>query len=367
MNLLMISGDRSVLRGRKGAFWYTLQELSRHWERIDVLCPHGPVPEGAFFGNVHFHPSPRGLWYQPLWIRSRGTELATERAYGVMTVHEFPPFYNGIGARWLSRLTGIPVVLEIHHVVGHPEPASATEAAGLALGRVYLPGAIKAARATRTVSSGVRETLISFGADAAKLHVVPSFYLDASVLRPDPSIKKTVDIVFCGRIVPNKGLKELLKAVALLPAATLLVIGDGSELRHCRRQAQALGIADRVRFAGWLPAQEDVVAAIQSGKIFVMNSRSEGGPRVALEAMACGMPLIATRVGVMPDVLEDGVNGLMTTGSSGDLAQKIRTLLQDDALRARLGAAATGIVKRFERATLIKNYADFLRSASALP
>ena len=79
------------------------------------------------------------------------------------------------------------------------------------------------------------------------------------------------------------------------------------------------------------------------------------------------MPTIATRVGVMPDVLEDGVNGLFTTGSSGDLAQKIRTLLEDAALRARLGNAAMSIGERFERSALIKNYADFLRSASTLP
>src|SRR5688572_26205291 len=80
MKLLMISGDRSILQGKKGAFWYTLEEFAKHWERIDVICPkpqamQKQMTENGPSQNVFFHPSPRGLWYQPWWIGKKGKEL----------------------------------------------------------------------------------------------------------------------------------------------------------------------------------------------------------------------------------------------------------------------------------------------------
>lgn len=365
MKLLMISGDRSVVSGKKGAFWYTLEELARHWERIDVICPatqdaRNKTQETRPFPSVFFHPSPYGLWCQPRWIVSRGALLHAEHGYDVMTVHEYPPFYNGRGARRLSRRTGIPAVLEIHHVVGYPAPSSLTERAGLALSRYVLPAAVRASAGTRTVNDATKQLLVSFGAPAEKIHVVPSFYLD-SALRSLPPAEKRYDLVFAARLAPNKGLQELLEALRSLPGRTLAVAGDGPMLAEAEAKAAALGVGDRVAFLGWLPAQEDVLRTMREGKVFVMNSRSEGGPRSALEAMACGLPVVATRVGVMPDVIVDGKNGLYTDGTPGDLARILGPLLSDVERRARLGEGARKILDRFERKTLVKAYADFLK------
>src|SRR5438874_1362171 len=121
MRLLMISGDRSVVRGMRGAFWYTLEEFHGHFQRIDIICPHA---EGESihqeFGNVFFHANPGSLLSQPRWIATRGEELIRKFGHNVMTVHEYPPFYNGLGARTLHRRMGIPYCLEIHHIVGEP-------------------------------------------------------------------------------------------------------------------------------------------------------------------------------------------------------------------------------------------------------
>ncbi len=372
MNLLMISGDRSMLNGKRGAFWYTLEAFSKHWGRIDIICPYADIdtknPDNlTFFGNVHFHPCPeKALIKQPAWIFKKGLQLHELFHHNVMTVHEYPPFYNGFGAMMLLRSLKIGSVLEIHHLVGYPVPADMKERMGRILSRVFLPYEIPSFDAVRTVSKPTAERLLSWKVKKSKVSVVPSFYLDhrlfAGIEQP---IHKQYDIAFCARLVPNKGLETLLRAIAKRPRITLLVIGDGPERAKCEALARQLDISERVEFRGWLGSQEEVLKALTSTKIFVMNSLSEGGPRIALEAMACGLPVIATKVGVMPDVIEDGKNGLLTTGTPDDLIAKIETLLQDESLRQRLGQEAKGVLERFEREKLIANYARFLQSVAS--
>jgi len=77
--------------------------------------------------------------------------------------------------------------------------------------------------------------------------------------------------------------------------------------------------------------------------------------------MAIGMPVLATQVGIVPDVIQDEVNGLLTNGQPHDLARKLSHLLGDARLRARLGKAARAVIDRFEKKRLIKEYADFLQ------
>ena len=183
-------------------------------------------------------------------------------------------------------------------------------------------------------------------------------------LQPDAALAKRYDVVCCGRLVANKGFGNVLRALAQLPGASLLIIGDGPLRKHLVKLAKQLSIAERVTFLGWLSESADVYRALQSAKIFVMNSGSEGGPRVALEAMALGLPVIATPVGVMPDILHEGANrnGYLTTGSPHDLSEKIGKLLEYPSLRSRLGLEARRIIDRFEKSRLIKEYAQFLQS-----
>lgn len=386
MKLLMISGDRSILQGKRGAFWYTLEEFSKHWERIDVICPQTKIQspkletisnvknlnveivsefEFCAFSHVFFHPSPYSLWRQSKWILEKGKALIAEHHHDVVTVHEYPPFYNGIGAYHLHQATGIPYALEVHHIVGWPRAATLTEWIGRVASRWQIPRSAYHARAVRVVNHEVQGVLAQWGIPAEKIQSIPSFYLDTEKLRPNPSVQRQYDVVFCGRLVANKGLAEVVRAVAGLPGVSLLIIGDGPERGQAEALVRSLQITDRVTFRGWLPSQEEVIAAMQSAKVFVMNSSSEGGPRVALEAMALGMPVIATRVGVMPEVIEDGVSGVFTDGTTETLQSKLQMLLRDPALRDRLGKDARKITERFERGKLIKAYADFLKALCA--
>lgn len=377
MNLMMIGGDRSILQGKKGAFWNTLSELSKHFQRIDVICPRGPriairtsdfginvqdVIPGTPFSNVFFHPNPRALWYQGEWIYKKGSEIINTSKPGAMTVHEYPPFYNGAGAEKLMKTFNIPSLFEIHHIVGDPVPSSITEWIGLWMSRLFLARNLQSATAVRTVNHRVRNQLVSWGVDEKKVHVIHSFYLDRQAFESISPKEKTYDIAFAGRLVANKGWKELLQAVQELPGITCQIFGDGPDRGSIEKEIEARGLKNRVTIRGWMPTQESLWEAINEAKIFVMPSKSEGGPRIALEAMAMGMPVLATAVGVMPEAIENRVSGLLTKGTPEDLAEKIGMLLSDNALRERLGTAARGILSHFEKTAAIKAYADFIKS-----
>ncbi len=364
MKLLMISGDRTLAVGKQGAFFETLTELCKHFERIDILCPNvrSSRQVRVLYDNVYIHPSSRGLWYQPFWILKKGRELFQAHHHDVMTVHDYPPFYNGIGARLLKRKTGIPGVLEIHHIVGWPKASSLYEYIGRILSRVFLPSHTRKFESVRVVNGTVRSLLIQWGALSERIKVVPSIYLDHRLVSSTRNAEKKFDLVFAARLAHNKGLMQAIRTLALLPAATLLVIGDGPVRHRAEMLVRSLGIVSRITFSGWLPASGEVLSAIASGRLFVMNSRSEGNPRVAIEAMACGVPVLSTKVGIMPDVIVDGINGMFTDGSSKNIAAKAGALLADEALLQRMSVEAMKIADRFEKTSAIRNYAEFLKS-----
>ncbi len=367
MNLLMIGGDRAILREKKGAFWYTLQSLSSRFDRIDVLCPHVAgvrKAEVAVLPNVFFHPSPRGLWYQPWWILRAGKRIVAEHHPAVCTVHAYPPFHHVWGALLLRRTTGLPILLEVHGLVGYPRAASLIDVIGRMLTRVFLPMIARRATGVRVINTALQDQLTHWKVPPEKIAVVPSFYCDRTVWHPDAAVHQRYDFVFCARLDRNKGLRTVLRALATVPGATLLVLGDGADRAHCERLTQRLDIEDRVTFGGWIAEQAAVADFYRQGRVFVQNARSEGGPRTALEAMACGLPVISTQVGVMPDVLRDGENGLFTTGEPADLAEKMRRMLADDDRLRRMGEVAAGSLDGFDREELMERYVALVRATA---
>lgn len=361
MNLLMISGDRNLAAGKPGAFDQTIAGLAEAFERIDIVCPF--VKDASVrqpLSNVFVHPSPHGLLRQIGWIVSEGKRLIAAHRHGVITVQDYPPFYNGIGAWLLARSTRTPYVLEVHHIVGWPHAASVQEWIGRMLSRFYLPFASRKAAAVRVVNRTVATLLATWGVPADKLRLVSSFYLHEAALTP-ASAPATVDMAFCARLVPNKGLLQFIRAVGLVSSATAVVIGDGPLKNEAQELCRRMGMEHRVRFTGWLPAGGQL-DAMRSAKMLVMCSLSEGGPRVVLEAMACGIPVVATPVGIVQEIIT-GENGLLTTGTPADIAAKVQSLLGDGARREQMGRAArAAVLPRFSSSVTLPAYAAFLQS-----
>ena len=173
----------------------------------------------------------------------------------------------------------------------------------------------------------------------------------------------TFNIGIVGRIAPVKGHRELLQALVRLrhlDAIRVHVFGTGPLEAQCRRWSEEWGVADRVRFHGFTPAVHERIAALDA---VVMPSLHEGLPYVLLEAMALGVPVIASRVGGLREVLEESHCGLLVEpGDPSSLASAIERLLQDAALRAELvDRAATRVRQSFQASEMVREYADLYR------
>ena len=154
-----------------------------------------------------------------------------------------------------------------------------------------------------------------------------------------------VSVTTVARLYVTKGLSFLLEAIAQVkathPTAQFRVYGDGPLRPELLRQAEELGLDGNGIFVGPFTDRQELSRIMAQTDIFVMSSILEGQPLGLVEAMAYGCPVVATAVGGIPELIQDGVNGLLCAPKDAAcLASKIRTLIDDPELRARLGRAA---------------------------
>ena len=207
--------------------------------------------------------------------------------------------------------------------------------------------AVRALKAARTLSLARAQSVIvpsqylaalarGWGVEAARLLVVPN-PMPAAVADV-PAVGERSGLVFAGRLTRQKALHTALRAVARVPNARLLVIGEGPDRERLEQLADELRLDGRVTFAGPQPRAE-VLRALASASAAVLSSDWENLPHAAVEALAVGTPVVATAVGGVPEVVRDGVNGLLVPPSSpAHLAHAIDRILTSRELRERLAA-----------------------------
>jgi glycosyltransferase involved in cell wall biosynthesis len=180
--------------------------------------------------------------------------------------------------------------------------------------------------------------------------------IDPARYGPAPDKAAGQRLLFVGRLAAVKGVPVLLTAFAGLrrafPGASLTLIGDGPERARLAAEAARLGLTGAVTFAG-TRAQDEVAAALAQTDIFVLPSFAEGVPVVLMEAMASRLPVVATAIAGVPELVEHGVAGLLVPpGDALALEQALKRLLGDPGLRQRMGAAGrAAVVAGFDGAT----------------
>ncbi len=157
-------------------------------------------------------------------------------------------------------------------------------------------------------------------------------------------------VIFVGRLDPVKGAPLLVEAMAQViarhPDARLTLVGDGPARPLAEARAKALGIAGSVTFAGF-QSQGAVAALLEEADMLVLPSFAEGVPVVLMEALASRIPVIASRVAGVQELVEDGVSGFaVPPGDVATLAHRIGQLMEDPSLAARMGQAGRLMVER---------------------
>ena len=169
---------------------------------------------------------------------------------------------------------------------------------------------------------------------------------------------ETFTFLHIGRFNEQKNHKGLLdafqKVLEKYPNCRLNLLGDGELLEETKAYAVSLGIGECVQFCG---SQSNVYPYLQDADAFLLPSNYEGMPMTIIEAMGTGLPIAATAVGGVPDMLTHGESGLLTAVDADAVAQACCALVSDEALRAKLGTNAKLQSKRFSAECMAEEYA----------
>ncbi len=312
-------------------------------------------------------------WRCPLYLRPAGEETGRSRRRihwpslaraftglirlrpQIVNVHFVTPsaFYFFL----LRRIFRFRIVLSVHGSdILRPLPSESADVARL----------LAQADAVTVVSEDLRDRVLSVpDVRPSRVHLIPNG-VDCEFWTPAPSAEargkpgRPPSFVAIGRLQPVKGYDILLSAFARLreqvPEARLCLVGDGPQRDELERASRSLGLERAVEFAGAL-GKEAIRQRLWTADAFVMSSRSEGMPLALLEAMACGVPCVATRVGGVPGILE-GRGILVEPENPKALAEGMASILADPAVAPRLGARAQDGAQGFSRAASDGAYAS---------
>ena len=250
--------------------------------------------------------------------------MRAEWPFDVIDAEFFWP--DGPAAIRLGRALGVPVSIkargaDIHHWGVRRGTARQVRTAGCA------------AAGLLAVSGALRDDMIALGMPADRIAVhhtgvaLDSFRpADRLAAQAALGLAGGPVLLTIGHLIPRKGQAILIDALALLPAATLLIAGDGPDRAALSAQATARGLADQVRFLG--PVAHDALPALfAAANLFVLPTASEGLANVWVEAIACGVPVITTDVGGAREIVDRPAAGRLVPRTAAAFADAIRAML----------------------------------------
>ncbi len=259
-------------------------------------------------------------------------------------------FFGNVAVHWLSLLRRLPVPFVVSFHGADVAGAIASEGYRDARVEVFERAAWVACR-----SQALADRVAELGCPRAKLRVVRTVVPEVDFVDRQLPEDGAVQLLQASRLIAKKGVATSLRAFARLvadwPKAKLVIAGRGPMEDELRKLADELGISERVKFAGFLDG-EKLERLLRQSHVFLHPSEGadgdvEGVPNSMLEAMAGGLPVVATRHGGIPEVIEDGVNGMLVAERDDvALARGIERLLGHADLYAAVARAGADTVRR---------------------
>jgi N-acetyl-alpha-D-glucosaminyl L-malate synthase BshA len=202
------------------------------------------------------------------------------------------------------------------------------------------------------------------------IQVIPNFIdceanqrIDASAIRHRLAPNGEKLVIHVSNFRPVKRVNvviDVFSRVRKLVPSRLLMVGDGPDLGEAQRLAQSLNLSDSIQFLG---EQDRVVPLLSASDVFLLTSAQESFGLAALEAMTCEVPVVASKVGGLPEVIDQGVTGFLHPPDDlGGMAQSVAHLLLDERMRRQFGAAARKAARaRYCDTAIVPKYEAFYR------
>ncbi|MFK8181754.1 MAG: glycosyltransferase family 4 protein [Phormidesmis sp.] len=340
--------DTFSVRYPKGADTLSEQQKEER-DRTSYLLPPNPI-EALRAHAAHLFKAPnrylkalslawktrqlgvRGTLYQGIYFLEAGILAHRLQAKGITHLHNHFGDSSGTVTMLAAALGDMDYSFTLHGPGIFFEPT-----------RWQLTEKISRAKFVSCISYFCRSQAMIFAPWSAwdNLHIVHCG-IEPELFTEEAGSKTGSNLLYVGRLAAAKGLPVLLQSLATLklecPDIHLTVVGDGEDRVALEAQAQTLNLENNVTFVGY-QSPASVREYLQASDVFVMSSFAEGVPVVLMEAMMAGLPVVATQIAGVSELVEDGLNGFLVPPSNAEaLTGRIAALLADGDLRSRLGA-----------------------------
>jgi N-acetyl-alpha-D-glucosaminyl L-malate synthase BshA len=351
-------------------------ELARRGHEVHFITYDSPFRLRGYAERVYFHQVDTRMGRYPLFdhfpytlaLASKQHEVATREGLDILHVHyAIPHATTAFLAREMLRgERDIRVITTLH---GTDITLVGQESSFYAITKF----SIERSDAVTAVSSYLRdETYRAFGCVSCDLRVIPNF-VNLNEYQPgDPTGRLGLApdghklITHVSNFREVKRVKDVVRVFARIQRAmpaTLVMIGDGPERVDAENEARDLGVTPDVKFLGRL---DSVASLLQASDLFLLPSQTESFGLAALEAMACGSPVVATRAGGLPEVVDDGVNGILEpVGSVEAMGRRAVALLRAPERHAAMRGAAIAKAREFSADRVVPVYESLYQEMMA--
>lgn len=342
-------------------------DLARRGHEVHFITYDSPFRLRGYVERAYFHEVDTAMSRYPLFehypytlaLASRQYEVALQEKLDLLHVHyAIPHATTAFLAREMLRgERDLKIITTLH---GTDITLVGQEASFYAITKF----SIERSDRVTAVSEFLRdETYRAFGCVSCDLDVIPNF-INLQEYRPEAAASRETLAPGDERLLLHvsnfrevKRVKDVVRIFARIRKAmpaTLLMVGDGPDRGDAEHEARELGVAADVRFLGRLDTVAPLLAAAD---LFLLPSQSESFGLAALEAMACGTPVIAARTGGLPEVITDGVDGILEpAGSVEAMARRAIDLLKNPARYAQMRDAALARAATFSSDIVVPQY-----------